>query len=134
MNVDHVLMRKSNQIVTDQKEIMNALHNYYERLFGNRDAELEHKNIEDLLQTDQIPKLTDFQKESIEGKLTITEIGNALKKMKNDKSPGLDGFNSEFFKFFWSKLKYFILRCLNQSFQNGMLLQTLRTCVITCHI
>ena len=61
---------------------MNAIHNYYERLFGNRDAELEHKNIEDLLQTDQIPKLTDFQKESIEGKLTITEIGNALKKRK----------------------------------------------------
>ena len=52
--------------------------------------------------------------------------------MKNDKLPGQDSFNSEFFKFFWSKLKYLILRCLNQSFENGLLPQTLRTCVITC--
>ena len=51
-----------NQIVTDQMQILKSLHNYYERLFGNRDVELEHKNIEDLLQTDQIPKLTDLQK------------------------------------------------------------------------
>ena len=72
-----------NKIITDQKQILNALHNYYERLFENRDAELEHKNIEDLLQTEEIPKLTDLQKESIEGELRITEIGDALKKMKN---------------------------------------------------
>ena len=56
---------EKNSIITDQKQILNALHNYYERLFENRDAELEHKNIEDLLETEQIPKLTDLQK--IEG-------------------------------------------------------------------
>ena len=52
--------------------------------------------------------------------------------MKNDKTPGLDGYSSEFLKFFWPKLKHFILRALNYSFQLGKLPQTLRTCVITC--
>ena len=62
----------------------------------------------------------------------LSEIGIALKNMKNDKTPGQDGFTSEFFKFFWVKLKYFVLRCLNHSYNEKILPQTLRTCVITC--
>ena len=35
------------------------------------------------------------------------ELGADLKKMKNNKSPGIDGLSSEFFKVFWGKLKHF---------------------------
>ena len=61
------------------------------------------------IQDENLKKLTNDKKESIEGELTLTEIAFSLKKMKNDKSPGLDGFTREYFKFFWIKLKYFIL-------------------------
>ena len=36
--------------------------------------------------------------------------------MKNGKSPGPDGFTIEFFKFFWTHIKYFLLRSFNFSF------------------
>ena len=68
----------------------------------------------------------------IEGNLTISELSNALKDMKNQKSPGIDGFPVEFFKVFWGKLKYFILRSLNSGFHDGQMSISLRQCIITC--
>ena len=86
-----------NKIITDQKEILSTIHSYYSNLFKNRDAELKKADIDDLFKNENIQKLTENQRLSIEGKLTITEIGKALKNMKNEKTPGLDGFSAEFF-------------------------------------
>ena len=36
----------------------------------------------------------------LEGEITINELGEALSKMKNNKTPGLDGFPQIFSKFF----------------------------------
>lgn len=35
--------------------------------------------------------------------------------MKNDKTPGSDGFTCEFFKFFWTDISSFIARAINNS-------------------
>ena len=35
--------------------------------------------------------------------------------MKNEKSPGIDGFPAEFYKIFWVKLKYITLHALNEN-------------------
>ena len=52
--------------------------------------------------------------------------------MKNDKSPGSDGFTSNFFKVFWGKLGHFVVRALNCSFTNGELSITQKQGIITC--
>ena len=52
--------------------------------------------------------------------------------MKNNKSPGLDGFTVEFFKFFWVDVGQFTLRSLNYGFRNGSLSITQKQGVITC--
>ena len=41
--------------------------------------------------------------------------------MKNNKSPGLDGFTVEFFKFFWVDIGALILRSINYGYINGSL-------------
>ena len=46
-------------------------------------------------------KLNDAEAEKLEGEISYEEIAEALKNMKNDKSPGLDGFTSECFIFFF---------------------------------
>ena len=108
-----------NRIITNQKDILSALQTYYQELFRNRDNEQKNCNLDELLKNQNIKKLSDKNKLSIEGELTIEEIGLALKNMQNEKSPGLDGFTSEFFKFFWLKIKYFVLRCINYSYSIG---------------
>ena len=61
-----------------------------------------------------------------------SELGFALKNMKNNKSPGLDGFTVEFFKFFWTDIGHFILQSLNYGYRNGSLSITQKQGVITC--
>ena len=52
--------------------------------------------------------------------------------MKNNKSPGLDGFTVEFFKFFWTDIGHFILQSLNYGYRNGSLSIMQKQGVITC--
>ena len=52
--------------------------------------------------------------------------------MKNDKSPGLDGFTAEFFKFFWIDIRCFVLRSLNMGYRTGNLSVTQKQGIITC--
>ena len=62
----------------------------------------------------------------------LDEISNVLKKMKNNKSPGSDGFTVEFFKFFYNDLKVFIQRAINEGYRIGKLSATQRQGIITC--
>ena len=41
--------------------------------------------------------------------------------MKNEKSPGLDGYTVKFFKFFWIDIEVFILRSINYGYRTGIL-------------
>lgn len=52
--------------------------------------------------------------------------------MKNNKSPGSDGFSAEFFKFFYSDIKSFIKRAINEGYREGKLSVTQRQGLITC--
>ena len=52
--------------------------------------------------------------------------------MKNNKTPGIDGFPAEFFKLFWKNLSHWILKALNQCFEKGTFTISLRQCIITC--
>ena len=51
--------------------------------------------------------------------------------MKNNESPGTDGFSSEFFKVFWKKIGIFVLRSVNHSYNIGELSLIQRQGIIT---
>ena len=59
-----------------------------------------------------LPRLNKNNAENLEGKLTLIEISKALKHMKNEKSPGIDGFPAEFYKIFWKKIKTYYTPCI----------------------
>ena len=63
---------------------------------------------------------------------TIEEMGNALKKMKHNKTPSIDGFPAEFFKILGGKLKVFVLRAINYCYRQGTLSISMRQSVIMC--
>ena len=52
--------------------------------------------------------------------------------MKNEKSPGSDGFTSEFFKFFWNNLGTFVIRSINYGYKTGQLSITQKLGSINC--
>ena len=55
-------------------------------------------------------QLTKASEPSFEGALMENELGNAPKHMKHKKTPGIDGFPSEFYKMFWEYLKSCVLK------------------------
>ena len=101
------LVKKNGQSITDQKEIKEKTRNDYANLFKNRDSDLNEDNIELLNSLSGLSKLSEKESNKLEGTLTIDEISQALKKMKNFKCSVTDGF-------VLVKLKFFLLRSLNE--------------------
>ena len=50
------------------------------------------------------PKLTETDKKTCEGKLTLQSCWNALNSMKNGKSPGNCGLTKEFYVCFFAEI------------------------------
>ena len=68
----------------------------------------------------------------MEGELTLPECLNVLKNMSNGKSPGLDGFTSEFYKFFWIDIQEYVIQFLNFAYENSLLSVSQKQGLITC--
>ena len=88
--------------------------------------------MESTINSSNVNKLSEEEAASLEGKLTIDELTKALKAMKNEKTPGIDGFPAEFLKVFWGKLKYIVLRALNKGYEEGEMSTSLRQVIISC--
>ena len=119
------------KILTDQHEILKESENFYKKLYSNKDDTLSEINLREYLQNINLPKLTDNESNQLEGQITLSELSIALQNMKNNKSPGTDGFSSEFFKVFWKKLGTFVMRAVNHSYLTGELSLVQRQGIIT---
>ena len=126
------LVTDDGNILSDQKEILAEVKHFYQDLFRSRDYQISDEYLSSLKSLPGLVSLSDTDSDLLEGLLNINEIGTALKSMKNKKAPGIDRFPAEFFKVFWCKLKFFILRSLNNGFEMGHFSVSLRQCVISC--
>ena len=114
----------------NQKEVINETKLFYENLY--KEKTVKPIDLEKVLNYRNIPKLSEEQKLELEGHITINEALNSLKNMKNNKSPGSDGFTSEFFKFFWNDIGHFLVNSINFGFAKGELSVTQKEGIITC--
>lgn len=55
----------------------------------------------------------------------------ALKDLPVDKSPGIDGYNAEFFKTYWEIIGEEVTNGVLQFFENGKLLKGVNTTTVT---
>ena len=115
-------------VIFDNKKIIEETKNFFEKLYSRKDV--DHVNLNNVIQNDN--KLNDREKESIEGPISYQEAHAVLRNMKNDKSPGSDGYTVEFFKFFFLDIGQFLVRSMNHAFSIGTLSVTQRQGVITC--
>ena len=122
------LIKDNGKVINSEEEILNELSNYYTKLY----RKTEKEGIQDWQSQIDIQKLQDSDRDNLEGYITYEELTRAAKAMKNNKSPGSDGFPVEFFKFFWNDLGHFILRCINESYDAGEFSFTQRQGIITC--
>jgi hypothetical protein len=126
----NVLEKENGDLLTDQKGILHEVKEYYKTLYSKRPV--KDIDLHFLLNNADIPKVSDIDQNLLEGVILIDEVKGALKSMKNNKSPGPDGFTVEFFKFFFIDLGAFLVRSLNFGFNVEKLSVTQCQGLITC--
>ncbi len=127
------IVKDNGDIIDKQDDILHEIKLFYQQLYSCKDHDPENYNdLEQFLENFKVPKLSQNEADVLEGMITFIEASQTLKNMKNNKSPGSDGFTVEFFKAFWRLLGHFIVRSVNYGFFKGHLSVTQNQGIITC--
>ena len=117
-------------MVRDKEDILQELHNYYEEVYSESNTDDINRDTNMFL-NDNHETLTEFEQSLCEGLVTESECLKALKSMKNNKTPGIDGFSAEIYKFFWADIKEVVLASPNYSLLKNELSVDQRRGIIT---
>ena len=117
------LINKNNKEVSDMEDIILEQKNFYESLYTSKiQNEMSKTEIINTFTLDQnLPKLSEIDKQMCDNPITIEECSKALKLLPNNKSPGSDGFTTNFYKFFWKDLKDLLFESYQSSFETKQL-------------
>ena len=115
--------------IKDQKKILLEVQKFYSQLFKAKDKDVYDTRSFEYINFQSLKKISN---PNLGNPITVEELGNVLKKFKNNKSPGIDGISSEFLKVFWKKLKVLVANAINMCYSKGELSISLRKSVITC--
>ena len=118
-----------NEIITSPETILDKQKEFYKELYSEKD---NSKNCIDCsLFSETDPKLDIAEQQICDKPLTIKECYNSLQELPNNKSPGSDGFTSDFYKYFWSDIKDILLDSFCYSFRHNILSSDQRRAVLT---
>ena len=128
-------MRKlkiSGSITTDPFDILSEQQRFYQGLYTsiNKNVDATAK-IESFLGDLNIPKLSEEQKLSCEGKITPEECALLLETFQNDQTPGNDGIPIKFYRKFWHLISEPFTKCANECFEKGEMSWSQKQAVIT---
>ena len=114
------LVNDEGDVALSDTNILDQLKAFYSKLYSSTDP--KSLDIENYLEKLNLyHTLSETDSESCEGLITKEECEKALAKMNGNKSPGLDGLSTEFYKTFWNELSDLIVDSFNEAFENGML-------------
>ena len=128
-------MRKlkiSGAITTDPFDILSEQQRFYHGLSTSINKNMDATaKIESFLRDLNIPKLSEEQKLSCEGKITPEECTLLLESFQNNKTPGNDGIPIEFYKKIWQLISEPFTKCANECFEKGEMSRSQKQAVIT---
>lgn len=126
-------MRKlniNNLLTTDPTVILVEQKRFYQDLYPGSNK-CSNNAIETFLMNLNIPKLTDEQKGSCEGKTHQEEGKSIIDSFQNNKTPGSDSIPIEFYKRCWPLIEEAFINCINECFEKGELAGSQKQAVAT---
>jgi len=94
------LRMEDDSISNNEKLILDTIEKYYQGIYSFKRNTLEN-DFNGLIEHLEIPKLADEDRDGVEGPLTVSECKSILDAFQADKTPGKDGFGTEFYKSFF---------------------------------
>ena len=85
----------------EQRTILNTIRDFYVNLFSSQDNYTHNCEIEKVFEEfSKYNKNFKIDDTTLGKYLSVTEVSQALKSMKNNKTPGTDGISVDFFESF----------------------------------
>uniref|UniRef100_A0A3B5R0Z3 Reverse transcriptase domain-containing protein n=1 Tax=Xiphophorus maculatus TaxID=8083 RepID=A0A3B5R0Z3_XIPMA len=117
-------------LTTDPSEINENFREFYKNLYkseysGNKDTQAAFLN------QLKFKTLLEEEKTTLDSPLTIEDLSEAIDSMNSGKTPGPDGLPIEFYKTFKNKLILPLLNMYEESYEAGILPDSLRLATIT---
>ena len=118
------------QVLYGIPEILDVAHSFYTDLYKSKSEYREEiRSAFDTLIPENV--LNAELQEKCEGLVTKYECFEAIKSMKRNKSPGLDGITIEFYEHFWPLIGDLLTTVFNESFENEILPFSQRSAVLS---
>uniref|UniRef100_A0A803TEV0 Reverse transcriptase domain-containing protein n=1 Tax=Anolis carolinensis TaxID=28377 RepID=A0A803TEV0_ANOCA len=112
----HIIkIQKDGITYLEENKIADQFINFYKELYKK---EVSKESITKYICNLNLPKLKDEQRKDLNNPITIGEIDIAIRKLKNNKAPGPDGFTAIFYKIFKEKLGPLLKDILNNILDN----------------
>ena len=105
---------------TDANKILQVQEEFYKKLYE------EDKHVQFNLVNEYDIKVKDPVREIQNQQITKSDLTCAIKKMKNNRTPGKDGIPIDFYKVFWKYLEKPFLRMMQESYEEELLHTTAR--------
>ena len=128
---------KDGKLLTDQKEILSEVRNFYSNLYSENSCGRISTNPQKTnKQNEMLRKISKTvsrqNKNKCELPFHLTEIRKAIATLENNKSPGNDGLTAEFYKTFTDILQEDLKDLYNEISEIGRMPESMRQAVITC--
>jgi len=124
------IKREDGKILVEEDETMKEIESFYENLYTSHDED-NNEAFNDFVRDLQTDKLTDEEREDLEGYITIEECSKVLKTFPAGKSPGDNGFTAEFYNCFFDLVSRDLVNSFNTAYKEGKLSISQRRGVIT---
>ena len=105
------------------------IRNYYQQLCANKMDNLEE--MDEFLEKHNLPKLNQEEMENLNRPTTSMEIETVIKNLPTNKSPGPDGFITEFYQKFREELAPILFKLFQKITEEGKLPSSFYEATIT---
>ena len=131
-SMNHIAgIRKSDgTISTSSQQINDSFRSFYNTLYSSQ-GDLDKQKFDVFFANLNLPQLSDNDRDFLEAPLRIEEISQAIKSTPLNKSPGLDGHPTVFYRTFEDIVSPLLLEVYNEAFKMGSLPQSMHSAVIS---
>ena len=129
-NIIKELKTKDGKKIDKTNAILGEMQSFYSDLYTSKNISSER--IENYLsELVNLPKINNENILALEMFPTYDECTEAVKTLKKEKSPGIDGLPSEFYQTFWEELGPYFYKALNEIFKREELSYSQKLSVIS---